>query len=539
VSALGDGAAEVDGSESGEDECLKGRDQHDLEDEEDDGDRDRHDAERREADQRHHAAAHEQDQQVACEQVREEPDRQRDDPYEVRDHLDAEQQRLERLGRAGRDEGGEVAAHPVRTDALDVVAEPHDQGEDQRHRDVRRRGVQRERRDLEPEEHEALLAVGRQRYVADQVREPDEEEERADEREPLGREARRQVPARDVVVREVVQRLGGRLDVVRPLRHLARDVDHRSARRRRGQEQVEHRLVDAQVELADLDLDPWVELELVLRLVFGVAAGRAEDQVEDDDDPDPGREAEHDLLPGLEVLQPLGHRGAPGLPPRLPGVTFVAGCAGAISNGRMAIVIVNWSVKTAMKRTAAARPASWSPMPTATMIPATIQPRRIMLPARSPTRVRTSSAFLARRTASSLRPRWIAHAPAPAIQPPIGRPATRKMTSATRSTGTSRLRRSLTDVGVGSCVDVGSGAGDSAVVPRACADKLLTPPPEADAYPRVGGGELPMWGCESGRVESFGGFCSWRMRPTVGRNPLVPAATRPAGARNYRGLRTL
>src|SRR4051812_32451339 len=67
VSAL-DGAAEVDGSESGEDERLKGRDQHDLEDEEDDRHGDRHDAERREPEQGDHAAAHEQDEQVAGEQ---------------------------------------------------------------------------------------------------------------------------------------------------------------------------------------------------------------------------------------------------------------------------------------------------------------------------------------------------------------------------------------------------------------------------------------------------------------------------------------
>src|SRR4051812_12248282 len=63
VSAL-DGAAEVDGSESGEDECLKAGDKHDLEDEEQDGDRDRDDAQRRDAEQDDHAAAHEEDQQM-------------------------------------------------------------------------------------------------------------------------------------------------------------------------------------------------------------------------------------------------------------------------------------------------------------------------------------------------------------------------------------------------------------------------------------------------------------------------------------------
>src|SRR3954451_21456136 len=69
VSCLGDGAAEVDGSESGEDECLQAGDQHDLEDEEDDGDRDRDHAESCDAEQHYHAAAHEQDQEVAGKQV--------------------------------------------------------------------------------------------------------------------------------------------------------------------------------------------------------------------------------------------------------------------------------------------------------------------------------------------------------------------------------------------------------------------------------------------------------------------------------------
>src|SRR5215212_5101552 len=66
VSGL-DGAAEVDGSESGEDECLQAGDQHDLEDEEDAGDRKCEDAQGSEPQQRDHAAGHEEDQQVAGE----------------------------------------------------------------------------------------------------------------------------------------------------------------------------------------------------------------------------------------------------------------------------------------------------------------------------------------------------------------------------------------------------------------------------------------------------------------------------------------
>src|SRR3954471_16186579 len=75
VSALGDGAAEVDGSESGEDECLQAGDQRDLEYEEDDRYRDRDHADRRDSQQHDHASAHEQDQQVAGEQIREQPHR--------------------------------------------------------------------------------------------------------------------------------------------------------------------------------------------------------------------------------------------------------------------------------------------------------------------------------------------------------------------------------------------------------------------------------------------------------------------------------
>src|SRR2546421_22042 len=62
-------AAEVDGCKRGEDEGLQGRDQADLEQEERDGDRQREHTERREAEQHDHAAGHEQDQQVACQQV--------------------------------------------------------------------------------------------------------------------------------------------------------------------------------------------------------------------------------------------------------------------------------------------------------------------------------------------------------------------------------------------------------------------------------------------------------------------------------------
>src|SRR3954467_8118699 len=518
-------AAEIDGCKRGEDERLQGRDQHDLEEVErhrDDGGR--HDAERGQAEQRHEAAGHEQDQQVAGEQVGEEPHRQRDDPDEVGDQLDHEDRDAHAARRAGGDEGGEVAAHAVRPDALDVVADPHDEGEHERHRDVRRGRVQRERRDLQPEEVEGLLAVRRQRQIADQVREPDEEEEGAHEREPFGGHLRVHVPARDVVVREVVGGLDGGLDVVRLLLHALGDVDHRDARERRGQEQVEDGLVDAQVEPAELDRDPRVELELVLRLVLVVLAGAARGDAQDDRDQEQGPECERDLLAGAEVLEPGHGRVGP-----------------LVSYGRIASVIVNWSVKTARNSTAALRPAVLLPSPTAMMIPATSQPRPIMLPARMPTFARGSSAWFDFRIAYSPMRRWIAHAPAPVTQPRIGRPATAKMTSASASTGTSILRRTRTDVGVSEGI-------------RACAGKTRSEGTVKD-YPPLSlrergvarSGRLPSYG-RSARDDARGrGIaradvcrCSWKMLPSAGVDCWV-RLRRPgeSGPRTIPCLRTL
>src|SRR5918997_624660 len=50
----------------------------------------------------------------------------------------------------------------------------------------------------EPEHVRGVLRVGGQRQVADQVRDPDEEEERRHEREPARRHLARHVPARDL-----------------------------------------------------------------------------------------------------------------------------------------------------------------------------------------------------------------------------------------------------------------------------------------------------------------------------------------------------
>src|SRR5919108_877474 len=70
--------AEVDGCERGEDEGLQRGNQPDLEDEEGDRDRQRDPPERCDAQQYCEPAAHEQDQQVAGQDVCEQPDRQGD-----------------------------------------------------------------------------------------------------------------------------------------------------------------------------------------------------------------------------------------------------------------------------------------------------------------------------------------------------------------------------------------------------------------------------------------------------------------------------
>jgi hypothetical protein len=53
------------------------------------------------------------------------------------------------------------------------------------------------------------------------------------------------------------------------LLHAPRDVNHRGDREPRREEQVEHRLGDAEVEAPDVDRDPLVELELSLNSFCG------------------------------------------------------------------------------------------------------------------------------------------------------------------------------------------------------------------------------------------------------------------------------
>src|ERR687888_176890 len=117
---LGDRAAEVDGSQGGEDERLQGRDQADLEEEQDHAQRERDPAQHLEPEQHGEAAGHEQDDQVTGEDVGEKTYGERDQPHEVRDELEHEDERGHAAVHARRDQALHVADEALRTDALDV-----------------------------------------------------------------------------------------------------------------------------------------------------------------------------------------------------------------------------------------------------------------------------------------------------------------------------------------------------------------------------------------------------------------------------------
>src|SRR4051794_30444021 len=147
---FGDGAAEVDRGEGGEDEGLKGRDEADLEQEEGHGHRAGHEADDQgdpdgRVEQHDEAAAHEEDEQVAGEDVGEETDAQADEADEVGDDLDDEDRPAREALDAGGDPAREVLDRALGPDPLDVVADPHHEREDERDREVGGRGEQRER----------------------------------------------------------------------------------------------------------------------------------------------------------------------------------------------------------------------------------------------------------------------------------------------------------------------------------------------------------------------------------------------------------
>ena len=116
-----------------------------------------------------------------------------------------------------------------------------------------------------------------------------------------------EVAAGDRVLGHVVGDLDRGLHPVRLLLHAARDPDHRDDRQDAGQQQVEDRLVDAEVDAAEFERDPGLELELVLGLEVFVFAGAAEDQQHQDRDREVGAEADEDF--GFGASAPLCRSG--------------------------------------------------------------------------------------------------------------------------------------------------------------------------------------------------------------------------------------
>ena len=175
-------------------------------------------------------------------------------------------------------------------DALVREEHEHQQREHQRERDVRVRGIDLERRPVDPEQQELLAGVDRQRDVADQVRDQDEDEDRRDQREVL---SRHRLIERLVghVARERVEHLDRDLQPARafaqPLGHVEQDADRDDG----GQQDVEHALV----EVDRADAEPGIELELVRRREHargdraGLVGAEADDRDEEDDPTEPDR----------------------------------------------------------------------------------------------------------------------------------------------------------------------------------------------------------------------------------------------------------
>jgi hypothetical protein len=110
-----------------------------------------------------------------------------------------------------------------------------------------------------------LLVGQRQRDEADEVEHPDEEEERGHVREPEPDRLRGQPLLGDLGLDDVVDRLADGLARVRidPDAE-AHEADPEGHRDQAAQPEVGDRLVDREVDRAEVDRQPGLELELVL-----------------------------------------------------------------------------------------------------------------------------------------------------------------------------------------------------------------------------------------------------------------------------------
>ena len=255
-----------------------------------------------EADQHPERAAHERDQQVAREQVGPEPDGQRDQAQEDREDLDREDEQHDRPFDAARHEAFEVADRTPVLYALVDEEDEHPQREHKREGNVRIGRVDLQGRYVRTEDVELLPRVDRQRYVADQVRDEDEDEDRRDQRKVLAFHLRIEVFPRHVAG-EVVEPLDRDLQATRALPQAFDHVGHHPDGDAGRQQQIEDPLVDRD----RADLEPGVQLELV---------DRGEDVVDDlgslvRGDPEQDREQHDPAHPhaddGVEDLSDRAH----------------------------------------------------------------------------------------------------------------------------------------------------------------------------------------------------------------------------------------
>src|SRR6266516_6780341 len=130
-----DSRADVDGGQGGEDERLDGDDDHDLEDVEGDPDRQRDDGDDPEGNpaEDEEQPDRDEDQHVAGQHVRVEPDAEADHAEDVRDRLENRHDRHHPLRNAGRHEALEVAQAVV-ADSFDVGEDDAEQREHEGHR---------------------------------------------------------------------------------------------------------------------------------------------------------------------------------------------------------------------------------------------------------------------------------------------------------------------------------------------------------------------------------------------------------------------
>ena len=229
-----------------------------------------------------------EDQDVAGEHVREEPDAQRDQPHELTEDLERHDQEQEPLRRLG-DPALEVAPGPVPLDPLVVREEEGQQGQRQRHRERRRGRVDPPGRETVPR-----LPRQRQRDEAEQVDHEDEEEQRRDVGEPAGDRLGREPLFGDLRLGDLVERLADRLPLAgqesEPAAHREEPEPDRA---QRPQHQVDDRLRDREVERAEVDRDPLVLLELGRRVEVAArerGLRREErERPEEEQDPEPGQ----------------------------------------------------------------------------------------------------------------------------------------------------------------------------------------------------------------------------------------------------------